>query len=221
MWKDSLGRADSKRKGSLTWKRTEGQSLWIRISLAFLAFYVGEAVLFWQGLALAKPVFRIPLAFPLLYPLGYWGLFGFVVYRIQIRKLAFQAQSAAERRFLRWQRGLMTLVITIGVVGSAFLVIKGSGSTTLGHVILFFAMFQAAAVIGAMELNIGWLAAAGLWLLTALAIDSYPVTLRLVPHIKDEDVLIGLATSLGFFLIGVFPQCVDRERLGLTRVGFD
>lgn len=138
--------------------------------------------------------------------------FGLVIYRVQRKNPAARTQSVAEKRFLRWQMGLLTSVITIGVVGSTFLITKGSGSTTLGHVTLFLILFQAAAVIGAMELNVGWLAAAGVWLLTALAIYSYPVTLHLFSPFKDEDLWVGLAMSLGFILIGVFPQRVDRER---------
>ena len=209
---DPPGRSDPERNVALQWKKAEGQNLWILISLAFLVFYAGEAILFWQGLALAKSLFRIPHACPLIYPLGYWGLFGLVIYAIQRKNPSSRTRSAAQRRFLRWQEALLTFSMTISVVGSAFLVMRGSGSTTLGHVVLFFAMFQGAAVIGAMDLNIGWLAAAGLWLLTALAINCYPPDLDLIPRIKDEDVLIGLSVTLGFLLIGLFPQCVERER---------
>jgi hypothetical protein len=197
---------------AFTWKVAEGQALWIKIGLTFLLFYAGEAILFWQGLGLAGPLLKIPFAAPILYPLGYWGLFGYVIYMIQCKNTASLTKSAAEKRFLKWQGGLLAAGITIGVVLSAFLTMRGSGNTTLGHVVLFLAMFEAAAIIGAMELNAGWLSAAGLWLVTALAIYIYPATLDLIPRIKDEDVWIGLATAAGFFLIGLFPKCVDRGR---------
>jgi hypothetical protein len=205
------GKNDPEGPDAFKWKRVEGQILWVKIGIAFLIFYAGEAVLFWQGLALAAPLMRMPLFNPIVYPLGYWSLFAYVIYLIQRKNPSSISQPAAVRRFHRWQGGLLTLGITIGVVGAAFVIMKGSGSTTLGHVALFFAMFQAAVVIGAMELNVGWLTAAGLWFLTALVINFYPSTMDLIPYIKDEDLWIGLATALGFFLIGLFPQCVDRE----------
>ncbi len=204
---------DSGEMDAFKWKRSEGQAVWVKIGLVFLFFYFGEAILFWQGLGLARPLMRLPLFTPLVYPLGYWGLFGAAIYLIQ-RKSSAEVRYAAAKRFLRWQGALLTIGITIGVVGVAFVVMKGSGSTTLGHVALFFAMFLAAAVIGAMELNAGWLAAAVLWLLTAIMIDIYPIEMDLIPHFKDEDIWIGLATPFGFFLIGGFPQCVDRGRWG-------
>jgi len=40
-----------------------------------------------------------------------------------------------------------------------------------------------------MKLNVGWLAAAGLWLLTAAVIDLYPTGLRITRPFKDEDLL--------------------------------
>ena len=185
--------------------------MWIKIGLAFLAFYVGEAILFWQGLALAGPLMRlIPFSVPVIFPLGYWGLFGTVVYMLQRRKPSRQDCNAAAARFRRWQGAILTAVITTGVIGVTFVVIMGSGSTTLGHVAMFFALFLAAAVLGAVELNVGWLAAAGLWLLTAIVIYFYPATLRLTRPLKDEDILLGLAVAMGFFLIGLFPKQVDR-----------
>ncbi|HTL52059.1 MAG TPA: hypothetical protein VL860_05715 [Planctomycetota bacterium] len=196
------------------WKRTQDQAIWVWIGVAFLVFYFGEAILFWEGLALAAPILRLPLAVPFVYPLGYWSLFGLVIYRIQ-RKASQVSHSAAEKRFLRWQATLLTVGITVGVVGVTYIVMKESGSTKLGHVALFFALFLAAAVIGAMGLNVGWLSAAGLWLLTAIGLDLYPATLNLFPHFRDDDIWIGLAAALGFFLIGGFPLCVDQERLSI------
>ena len=104
----------------------------------------------------------------------------------------------------------MTTAITVGVIGVTFAVMIGSGSTTLGHVALFFGLFLSAAVIGAMDLNAGWLAAAGIWLLTAIVIDFYPSRWHLAHPYKDEDVLVGLAVMIGFFLIGGFPQHIEH-----------
>jgi len=205
-------KGDSEEAVTFRWKKAEGQEAWIKIGLAFLMFYFGEAVLFWQGgPTLAAPLVKFPLAVPLMYPLGYWGLFGASIFFILRKNSSSYNRSAMDKRFSRWQGGLLTLCITVGVVGVAFTVVEGSGSTTLGHVALFFAMFLAAGVIGAIELNVGWLAAAVVWLLTALAINVYPKTLSLVPRFKDEDILIGLAMTIGFLLIGVYPQHVDRE----------
>jgi hypothetical protein len=200
------------------WTRAEDQFLWIRIGVAFLVFYLCEAILFWRGgLTLAAPLMRLPGSYPLIYPLGYWGLFGVAVYFLQRRKSS-QADPVATR-FRRWQRGIATAVITAGVIGPAFAVIVGSGSVTLGHVALFFALFLSAGVIGAMDLNVGWLAAAGLWLFTALLIDFYPAGLHLTGPIKDEDAWVGLAVAVGFFLVGAFPQHVDRRWLDARENG--
>ncbi|MEI8194619.1 MAG: hypothetical protein WCI73_01790 [Phycisphaerae bacterium] len=203
----------SRGTASFRWKEAEGQAAWFKIGLAFLAFYVGEAILFWHGgLVWAAPLMRLPLSFPLLYPLGYWGLFGFIVYRLQRKKSAAPAISAAAR-LRRWQGALLTAVITIGVIGLTFVVMLRSGSTTLGHIAMFFALFLSAAVIGAMELNLGWLAAAGFWLLTALVIHFYPADWHLTRPFKDEDIWLGLSLVIGFFLIGGFRQQVDRNYL--------
>lgn len=193
--------------------------MWLKIGLAFLVFYAGEAILFWQGLALAQPLMRLPFAYPVIYPLGYWGLFGTVIYRLQRRKSSGQERDAVVARFRRWQGALLTAAITTGVIGVTFIVIIRSGSTTLGHVALFFALFLSAAVLGAMELNVGWLAAAGIWLLTALVIDFYPRSLHLTRPFKDEDICVGLAVAIGFFLIGGFPQQVDRKWLDTQEGG--
>ena len=196
----------------------KAQTVWIKIGLAFLAFYVAEAILFWQGLGLAVPLIRrLPLGCPVIWPLGYWGLFGVVVYLLQRREMSCQERDPAVARFHRWQGALLTAAITTGAIGVAFVVIRGSGSTplghTLGHSALFFALFLSAAVIGAMELNFGWLSAAVIWLITAVAIYCYPAGVRLTHPFKDEDILIGLAMVLGCFLIGAFPQHVDRQWL--------
>lgn len=209
--RDGLGQDDLRGTGIFRWKKSDGQAVWIKIGLAFLAFYACEAILFWQGLALAEPLMRLPFSYPVIYPLGYWGLFGAVIYLLQRRNSSGQERDPAVARFRRWQGALLTAAITIGVVGVTFVVTKGSGSTTLGHVALFFALFLSAAVIGAMELNVGWLAAAGIWLLTAVVIDFYPTGLHLTRPFKDEDIWVGLAVATGFFLIGGFPQQVDRN----------
>jgi hypothetical protein len=232
---------DARRASDFRWTKAEGQTVWIKIGLAFLLFYAAEAILFWQvtttteqpqqqqqqqsgnsnrsneqrreGHALADPLMRLPGANPLLYPLGFWCLFGVIVYRLQRRNRRRQPRDAAVARFRRWQALLITAAITVGAIGVAFLVMRRSGNVTLGHVALFFELFLAAAVIGATELNIGWLAAAATWLLTAIAIYCYPAGLRLTRPFSDEDVLIGLAVTAGFFLIGAFPHHVDRRWL--------
>ena len=209
-----MGQNDPRGAGDFQWKRSEGQGVWIKIGLAFLVFYVCEAILFWNGLAKAEPLMRrIPLADPVIWPLGYWALFGAVVYFLQRKSRSCQTRNAAVARFRRWQGAILSAAITIGVIGVAFVVIRESGNVTLGHVALFIALFLAAGVIGAMELNVGWLAAAGLWLLTALALDFYPAGLRLCRPLSDQDVLIGVAMVTGFFLIGAFTQHVDRRWL--------
>jgi hypothetical protein len=218
--RDGLEQNDLRRAAAFKWKKAEGQTAWIKIALAFLVFYAGEAILFWQGLALATPLMRlIPFSIPAIYPLGYWGLFGVVVYLLQRTKRSGQDRNAAAARFRRWQGALLTTAITTGVIGVTFVVMLGSKSTTLGHVAMFFALFLAAAVLGAVELNVGWLAAAGLWLITAMAIYFYPATLRLTRPLKDEDILLGLAVAMGFFLIGLFPQQVDRGWLETQEAG--
>ena len=196
------------------WKNSEGQQAWVKIGFSFLAFYLGEAVLFWQGGPhLGAPLFNLPLAAPLVYPLGFWALFGVSIFVILRKEPASAKQSVAAKRFLRWQGTLLTLSITVGVVGIAYIVMKESGNTTLGHVSLFLALFLSAAVIGSMELNVGWLLAAIVWFLTAVVINTYPESINIIPRINDEDILIGIATALGFFLIGKFPQCYDRGQL--------
>jgi hypothetical protein len=189
------------------WKDNDGQSVWTKVSFAFALFYFGEAILFWQGLALATPLMRISYFVPLIYPLAYWASFGGTVYWITQQRVVERDGPAA--RFLKWQSALLTIVITTGVIGVAFVVMRGSGNTTLGHVALFFAMFLAAGVIGASEINIGWLCAAILWLVTAIAIYVYPRTLNIIPMFNDEDIWLGLAIAAGFFVIGRFPQSVD------------
>ena len=214
MTEDSLEQCHPDEAAIFRWKRSEGQNSWIKIGVAFLLFYFGEAVLFWGGdSALAAPLTRLPLAYPFVYPLGYWGMFGASIFFILRRSSSSTEHNAVAKRFFRWQGALLTLGITVGVVGVAFVVMRGSGNTTLGHVALFFAMFLAAAVIGAMELNVGWLAAALLWLFTAIVLNVYPATMSVIPRFKDEDVWIGIATALGFVLIGALPQCVDRRQL--------
>jgi hypothetical protein len=207
--------SDSNETPAFRWKRDEGQTLWIKVGLAFLVFYAGEAILFWEGPppfgTLREPASHIPLAYPLLYPLGFWGLFGYIVYAIQRKNPVSQTRSASKKRFLQWRGRLLALAFTVGVIGLTFVVMSVSGNTSLGHAVLFFALFLAAAVVGAMELNVGWLAAAGLWLLTALLFYTYPATRVLIPGFKDEDILIGLVMPLGFFLIGRFPMFVDRD----------
>ena len=217
----SGGREQTDRKGTAAfqWQKDRAQTVWIQIGLAFLVFYFGEAILFWRGLALAAPVMRLPFAFPVIYPLGYWGLFGAVIYLLQRRKSSGEDRSAAAARFRRWQGALLTVTITTGVIGVTFVVMQGSGSTTLGHVAMFFALFLSAAVLGAVELNVGWLAAAAVWLLAAIVIDIYPAGLRLTRPFKDEDLWIGLAVAIGFFLIGGFPQHVDRRCLDTQENG--
>ena len=82
------------------WKRSESQTVWIKIGLAFLAFYIAEAILFWQGLALAWPLMqRIPLADPVIWPLGYWGLFAAAVYRLQRKTTSRCDRHAAVARY--------------------------------------------------------------------------------------------------------------------------
>lgn len=198
---------------TLAWKVSEGQRVWTKIGLVFLGFYVGEAVLFWRGgWELGAQIAGLPLGVPLLYPLGFWGAFGATTYFLVGRTRPGTGHSPSAKRFFKWQGILLTIGITAGVVGIAFVVMKRSGDTTLGHVALFFAMFLAAAVIGAMEVNVGWLAAAGLWFLTALAIYAYSETWDIVPRISDEDILIGGSTALGFVLIGSLPMCIDQTR---------
>jgi hypothetical protein len=216
---DGPGQNDPRGTGAFRWKKSAGQAVWLKIGVAFLVFYIGEAILFWHGLTLADPLMRLPLAYPMIYPLGYWGLFGAVIYRLQRRKTSGQQCDVALARFHRWQGVLLTATIATGVIGVTFVVIIGSGSTTLGHVALFFALFLSAAVIGAMELNVGWLAAAGIWLLTAFVIDFYPKGLHLTRPFKDEDICVGLAVAIGFFLIGGFPQQVDRKWLDTQEGG--
>src|SRR5688572_11911322 len=123
----SDGRADE--KTPFVWKRAEDQAAWTWIAAAFAVFYFGEAVLFWRGIEIAAPLMaNIPLANPLVYPLGYWGLFGLCVYLVQ-RKYQ-SAATGSKARFRWWQGTLLTAAITIGVVGTAFVVIRGSGSQT-------------------------------------------------------------------------------------------
>ena len=114
-------KGDSEEAVTFRWKKAEGQEAWIKIGLAFLMFYFGEAVLFWQGgPTLAAPLVKFPLAVPLMYPLGYWGLFGASIFFILRKNSSSYNRSAMDKRFSRWQGGLLTLCITVGGVGVAF-----------------------------------------------------------------------------------------------------
>src|SRR5580704_16110246 len=111
------GQHDLRGTGAFRWKKSDGQAIWLKIGVAFLVFYAGEAILFWHGLGLAEPLMRLPFAYPVIYPLGYWGLFGAVIYLLQRSKSSGPEHDAAVARFRRWQGALLTAAITTGVIG--------------------------------------------------------------------------------------------------------
>jgi hypothetical protein len=188
------------------------QRKWIKVSLSFLVFYFGEAVLFWKGgLELGYPLFKIPFAIPYLYPVAFWGLFGFSIYLIQRVKSADPKNKVAKNHFAKWQNSILTIGITTGVIGLTMVVMHKSGSITLGHTALFYGMFICSVVMGGIELNIGWLSAALCWFLTAILINNYPDSLNIISGFKDEDFLLGLSIAIGFFLIGALPYYMKPE----------
>lgn len=192
------------------WHKSEGQNSWIKIGFSFLVFYFGEAILFWEGgWMLGGSLMKLSFANPYIYPIGYWVLFGICIYFIQSKKSSSQDNDPIAKRFFKWQGIILTTGITIGILALTITVMRVSGNTTLGHTALFFGMFLTAAIIGGMELNIGWLSAALLWLLTTILISNYPATLDLFAVYNDEDIWLGLSFTIGFFLIGGIPYRVN------------
>ena len=187
------------------WKREEipGQRVWKRVSIIFVIFYFLEAVLFWHGICLASPILKIPYAVPCVYPLGFWGLFAFLIYW-QIKSLPTQSSSSLMDRVL-------AAGIPLGVIGNTFLVMEASGDTTLGHIIMFSSLFLAAVSIGGATYNIGWLSGAGLWLVSALGILLWPHDLRMIRPFREEDIIVGLGLAMGFAAIGRFPYAMKSE----------
>jgi len=204
----ATGQGSNGRK-RLNWTTAEGQRAWLGIGGAFLVFYLGEAVLFWRGgPGAGNFIGELPFGVPLVYPLGFWALFGAVVWALVRRS---KRRKNADRKAQRWQTALLAAGITLGVVGTTYLVMRQSQDLTLGHTVLFSSMFLAAVVIGAMELNLGWLAAAAFWLATAVFIFGMPAGLDLVPGIHDEDIWVGIGAAGGFVLVGLFPRRVHRD----------
>ena len=52
-----------------------------------------------------------------------------------------------------------------------------------------------------------------LWFLTALLIINYPPGFNISSPYKDEDILLGLALTIGFVLIGALPYYVNESEL--------
>jgi|GEM_PF-6007244 len=187
------------------WKREllPAQTVWKRISTIFIIFYVLEAVLFWHGLCLAKPILEIPYAVPWIYPLGFWGLFACIIY--------WQIKSRPTLGTSRLMDRVLATGIPLGVIGITFLVMKYSGNTTLGHITMFGSLYLAAVSIGGATYNIGWLSASGVWLASALGILLFPHDLRLIRPFREEDLIVGLGLALGFAAIGHFPYAMKCE----------
>ncbi len=117
--------------------------MWKRIAIIFIIFYFLEAVLFWKGLCLARTILDIPHACPYIYPLGFWGLFAFIIYRLIKGRPTVGVSSMMDR--------VLAAGIPLGVVGNAFLVMMYSNNITLGHITMFGSLFIAAVSMGAVE----------------------------------------------------------------------
>lgn len=174
-----------------TWVEDRGQKVWLWIAALFGTFYFVEAFLFWGP----QPRIRwLPYT-----PLVYWGAFGAGVIWLVQR----QGRSAAGRTPGQPPSGLQSFVlgigITISVVGMAYLVMRLTGNTTVGHAILLGALFEAGIVIAGMSGSLGWMLASLVWAGGGLAVLGWP---------SVQDFTLGLAVAIGFALVGLIRKCI-------------
>ncbi len=180
------------RMSNRIWVEEREQKVWLWIAAAFAGFYFGEALLFWGP----EPRVKAPPFTPLLY----WGAFGVVIVwlvRRQSKKDARTVTAAGVPHGL--QSAILGIGITASVVGLAYLVMGVTGNVTLGHAVLLGAMFEAAAIIGGMSGNTGWLAAALVWGIALALVLVFP---------RIQDYSLGAAMVLGFALIGMLRWSV-------------
>lgn len=163
------------------WREDKSQKAWLWIGLLFLAFYFLEALLFWG------PTPRITA--PPYTPLVFWGLFGSGVIVIVSR---FSTGSTTSR-IETIQAWVLGTVITLGAVGSAFLVIARTRDVTLGHAILLIVLGVSGVVVGSLSYSIGWVVAGIVWLIGVVSVLLWP---------SYQDYTLGAVVALGFILIG-------------------
>ena len=178
----------------LSWCENRRDKRWLWIGVLFLAFYFGEALLFWG------PDPRVSA--PPYTPLAYWGLFGAVVIWVLTRKGPHGEKPGP---FEGVQSVLIGIAIPAAAVGSAFLVIGRTGDVTLGHAVVLIALGQAAVIVGALERSPGWLAAGVCWAASAGGVLGWPAL---------QDMILGAAVAAGFILIGSVRQRLAQPSQG-------
>ena len=156
---DESPREAQGRATTIAWREDRNQRIWLWIGVLFLAFYIGDACLFWGP----NPQSPGP---PLVH-LSYWAAFGALL----IGLVGWSARQGGPKKWLVVVQSIVLgVAITAAVVGVPALIIARTHDVTLGHAVLLFTLSLAAGVIGSLSYNLGWLLAGCAWALTGCTI---------------------------------------------------